>query len=162
MQKSELDNDLWRFAINFYTKPYVAEFLLHLQDEYLLDVNIILLMLYLEQQGVVINETHIAQLLEKTASWRQSVAKMRETRREIKTLDADLYQQAKQLELDIEQHYIANLFQHVLLLSPPAGAKRESLYLLQTYFFSQLGEEEASAVLREFRQQLNFKELGNA
>lgn len=110
MQSDGLDNALWRFATHFYAKPGIAESLLMLQDVYRLDINLMLLMLYLDQQNQTINNMQLRHIMSHSKIWQEKASMMRALRRDLKSLNDDLYQKAKAFELNIEQHYIGALF----------------------------------------------------
>lgn len=133
MQSDELDNALWHFATHFYAKPNIADFLLTLQDKHGLDINLMLLMLYLDQQKQSIDKTQLMHIMEHSKVWQEKAAAMRALRRSLKPLDNSLYQQAQAFELSIEQHYISALFRLSKTLSAsissPAAANNMNTYL---------------------------------
>lgn len=150
MEKGELDNAFWRFAINFYEKPNMAELLLYWQDSYQLDVVMVLLMLYLDEQQLSITKAELQQLLEDTQNWRNRIETVRSLRRDLKTEDDSLYQQAKQFELKLERYYIAALYpisqQQKRQVATSAVIK--PLANLELYLISHLAEEYDPRMLR--------------
>lgn len=155
MEKGELDNAFWRFAINFYEKPNVAEFLLRWQDDYQLDVVMVLLMLYSDEQQLLIDAATLQHLLESIQNWRNRIETMRNLRRELKSVDAALYQQAKQFELQLEQYYMAALYQKQQKFKSCARATLQYQTNLELYVVTLLGKKRGQQLASNFRQQ-NF------
>lgn len=86
MDRLDLDGPLWRFALEFYALPSVAEACLTLQDEADLDVIQMLAAIYADlvlRQPLSVED--VADLHRQTAEWRAaSVLPLREIRRVLK------------------------------------------------------------------------------
>lgn len=152
MRKSELDNAFWRFAINFYAKAGAAELLLHWQDEYQLDVLMVLLMLYLDELPLSITNTELQQLLEGTQNWRNRIEVARSLRRDLKAEGGSLYQQAKQFELNLEQYYAAELYRLQQDMHSVIKNSTQQETNLAVYACYQLGAELSQTVQAELNR----------
>lgn len=108
------DNPLWQFALATWQKPGVANILLRLQDEHGLNVNLLLLMLWLGERQVIINATQQALLQETIEALDSEVLlPFRHIRRHLKSipgLPPSLYDQARHLELAFEQWQLTRLY----------------------------------------------------
>jgi uncharacterized protein (TIGR02444 family) len=86
MSKLDLDGQLWRFALEFYALPSVAEACLTLQDEAQLDVIQLLAAIYADlvlQQPL--SSQDVAELKRQTVEWRgATVLPLRDIRRFLK------------------------------------------------------------------------------
>lgn len=109
-----LDNDFWRYACALYSSPEVASKLLFLQDNYQLDVIALLFIAWLENDNKPLSKASLDSCLQRCQHWQDTIiAPIRQARREIKQQNADLYQQAKELELYAEQTLMAKLYQQI-------------------------------------------------
>lgn len=114
MQHLQLDNTFWQFALSLYGKAGVAQKLLQLQDQFGLDINVLLYMVWLGNEGIALNDESIQPMLTLAFDWQQNIMQpLRRARREIKARlgDGAQYQKAKSLELAVEQEIIARLYQ---------------------------------------------------
>ncbi|WP_428248066.1 TIGR02444 family protein [Ferrovibrio sp.] len=105
----------WRFSLALYGRPGVADSCLKLQDEAGADVNLLLLGFWRAEQGLAPwGEAEIATLAAAIAPVNEVLRPFRVARRRLKGLagtapvapdlyQADLYQQAKALELRLEE-----------------------------------------------------------
>ncbi|MGI1679579.1 MAG: TIGR02444 family protein [Cellvibrionaceae bacterium] len=59
LKQPDLENPLWEFALALYSKPLVEETAIALQNEYGMNVNILIWMCWLEKQGYQIDEEGI-------------------------------------------------------------------------------------------------------
>ncbi len=109
---SSSDTPFWRFSLNFYRQPGVAEACIALQDDCGVDVNLMLFLLWLAASGRQLSAEHIKQLDQAVRSWRElTIIPIRETRRKLKgapTLVAADKQEAlrtkiKAIELEAER-----------------------------------------------------------
>ncbi|WMC09944.1 TIGR02444 family protein [Oceanimonas pelagia] len=92
---------LWQFSEQHYGRPGVAAACLELQDEYGANVNLLLLLLLLEEQGLTVDLAPFWPVLE---SRRGLFQHWRSLRRRLKAqLDADDYAQLLQHELELER-----------------------------------------------------------
>jgi uncharacterized protein (TIGR02444 family) len=76
----------WRFSLQFYRLPAVADACIALQEEAGADVNLLLFLLWNAAQGRVLSVAEVAGLEQKIAVWRQrAVIPLREIRRALKS-----------------------------------------------------------------------------
>lgn len=129
MQQMQPDNEFWHYAVKIYGKPGVAEKLLHLQDNFALDINLLLLMHWLGNQGRLMDNTALHECIKLAEDWQQAVIRpLRSARRALRERRGDdaLYRQAKTLELAVEQQVIAALYQQIQALTL-AGCGRDCI-----------------------------------
>jgi uncharacterized protein (TIGR02444 family) len=102
----------WRFSLSFYRRPGVSDACIALQDEYGVDVNLLLFLLWLADEGRLLSADEIRTLDLKVRDWRNlTVVPIRSARRKLKsarTLVDQLQQEAfrtkiKALELEAER-----------------------------------------------------------
>lgn len=122
---------LWQFSEQHYGRPGVAAACLNLQDEHGANVNLLLLLLLLEEQGLTLDIAPFLPVLERRRGLFQH---WRALRRRLKPgLDADDYAQLLQHELELErwqqQELLAVLASHTP--EPGSGALLTYLNLLQ-------------------------------
>ena len=132
----------WNFSLEFYSRPHVAPACLKLQDSAGVDVNVLLYLLFLAQQGRRLNRDDVARIDATVLSWREQVVKpLRTLRRNLKNgmapFDADatgaLRSEIKRIELEaerIEQQTIEHLVPASAIGTPmasPATAARDNL-----------------------------------
>jgi len=124
--------DLWQFSLTVYARPGVAKQCLYLQDEWDANINIILWLLWLEQQDVQVNAEAIAIAETATAAWRTTLVKpLRQLRRQLASefavaeeLIGTIYRQLKTAELQaeqVEQELLADLHIGVQFRALPQG-----------------------------------------
>ncbi|HWK43586.1 MAG TPA: TIGR02444 family protein [Stellaceae bacterium] len=100
-----LSTDFWRFSVAFYGQPGVAAACLALQDRHGLDVNLVLLCLWVGEIGHRLTPADLARLKRAVARWNTDVLMpLRAARQALKPGPASLYAAAKTLELDAERH----------------------------------------------------------
>lgn len=138
-----ISNSLWNFSLSHYGQPQVAAACLQLQDNYGVNINILLWSLWLESQGKWLSETRLAAALTAAAPWDVNyVQPLRQLRRRIKQeFAADLAQvarlrdQLKHAELLAEQQEQLSL--EALSRDWPGGEKElpqgENLSLYLAY-----------------------------
>jgi len=110
---------LWDFSLAFYAQPGVAEACIGLQDEYGLDVNVVLCALYAGLRDIDLDRHDCAGLERAVRAWRrQAVVPLRKIRRSIRSmLDAmpdparEAYEAVKQAELTAERAQQARMEQ---------------------------------------------------
>jgi uncharacterized protein (TIGR02444 family) len=87
-----LDNPLWFYAVALYGRPGVADELITLQDEFGIDVAMILFCGWLGQQrGIRMTPDHLAQARRAAEDWHQRVVRpLRAMRRLLKAEMADM------------------------------------------------------------------------
>lgn len=97
-------NPLWRYALGVYKRPEVAVLCLAAQDDWRLDINLLLCAGWLAEQGVCWSGRDCAALLSISEPWQQQCLRpLREVRHYLK-LNARpaLYAAIKALELELE------------------------------------------------------------
>jgi uncharacterized protein (TIGR02444 family) len=115
MNNVTLNNPFWQFACDFYSQPDAAEALLCLQDKHLLNINILLLLIWLGEQGLSINKYQLDSLLVFNMPMDNNIiSPLRKARTALKFEEhlKSYYKTLKQLELALEQEAIRNLYQH--------------------------------------------------
>lgn len=107
-----LDNDFWHYACTLYSLPNVADNLLILQDEYQLDVIVLLWIAWLVKEQKKLCADDWLGCLVVCQYWQEKIiGPLRQARREIKQQYPALYAQAKAVELSAERVLIAKLYQ---------------------------------------------------
>lgn len=118
----------WGFSLQFYRQPGVSDACIALQDEYGVDVNLLLFLLWLAAEGRQLSADEVRALDDKVAKWRNlTVVPIRDTRRKLKsaqTLVEPQQQEAfrtkiKAIELEAERLQQRAL--HALAQSAPLG-----------------------------------------
>ena len=103
----EMDNEFWRHSLRLYKQPEVERLCLSLQDEFGLDVNVVLFCHWLGVTGLAANAKHLKDLSGQVDDWRQQVVEpLRKIRKNLKT-KADVgsvREQIKLAELKAEQY----------------------------------------------------------
>ncbi len=103
----EIDNDFWRHSLRIYKQPPVESLCLRLQDEFGLDVNVVLFCHWLGVSEFAISSKQLKDLSDQLEDWRQQVVEpLRKLRKNLQT-DADaepVREQIKLAELKAEQH----------------------------------------------------------
>lgn len=137
-RKANIDqeNALWQFSLNYYSKPGVADACLFLQDNYKVDVNVLLLILWLAAADKLLSVDEIIQIDGRIKKWHASVVvPLRAVRRSIpKTVTQpsriELRERVKMLELHaerIEQDDLFAFFKTSSPVAPNPGVARQSL-----------------------------------
>lgn len=104
LDKVQLDSALlWQYSLNQY--PKIKEVVLSLQDEYGLNVNLLLLAGYTQTLGCAIDEFDMQRLVGQTTQWQQQLTQpFRQLRRDLKsTITPAQYQTMLTMELALEQ-----------------------------------------------------------
>ena len=131
----QLENELWHFALDFYSKPEVEKTCLRLQDEYGLSVNRVIFSCWCGLQGVQLNETEFQG---EAAEWQSEITHplraLRNKVRKQKELFPECYRKLRQAELSCEQVELSLLY---ILAEKMPRTERKNSYLskknLQTY-----------------------------
>jgi uncharacterized protein (TIGR02444 family) len=122
----------WRFSLYFYRQSGVSDACIVLQDEYGIDVNLLLFLLWHADEGRLLSADEVRQLDEKVRDWRNfTVIPIRETRRKLKgarTLVGPAQQEAfrtkvKAIELEAERLQQQALY--ALAQSNPLGTQAD-------------------------------------
>lgn len=102
---------LWDYSLTYYARDSVPQFLLALQDQFDLDVNIILFAIWAgAESGLLLNEEHFSKLDSAACEWRENVVKplraVRRASKHFKTIEiakaGDIRPRIKAVELDAE------------------------------------------------------------
>ncbi len=107
------NNPLWRYSLKQYSKADCAEFLINAQEQYQLDINILLYLGFMAHEKYTVN---MPELMNSHAiGWQQEVVKpIRALRKRIKHFHHQpWYTEIKALELNAEQYEQALLFTQV-------------------------------------------------
>ena len=79
------DNPFWTFSLEIYGDPEVEKSCLALQEEFALDVNLLLLCCWLGRHGVLLDPKGLQTLRDQSKAWRQEVVSpLREMRQRLK------------------------------------------------------------------------------
>ena len=106
------DSAFWRFSLRLYAMPGVAPACIDLQDRCGVDVNVLLFVLFLADQGRAISSEDAARIDAQTCAWREGVVvPLRTARRNLRTpvgaFDRDatetLRTNVKRIELEAER-----------------------------------------------------------
>jgi uncharacterized protein (TIGR02444 family) len=75
----------WRFSLHFYRQPGVSEACIALQDDCGVDVNLLLFLLWLADDGQLLSADEVRKLDDKVRDWRNlTIIPIRDTRRRLK------------------------------------------------------------------------------
>ena len=134
-----LQNPLWDYACQLYSKPGMEAALLVLQDDHGADINLILQALWLASESKVWSKACIPNDYGKWVT--EQVIPLRKMRRRLKTDWVaprgvgfeDFRQHVKGLELKAEQYALAMLFTHIKQSKTAAGSIALNLIPLSDY-----------------------------
>lgn len=136
------DSAFWRFSLRFYALPDVAPACLALQDEANVDVNLLLFLLFLAEQGRAVTRDDVARLDAEIAAWRAEVVEpLRAVRRRLKTGVGDvppatsetLRNMVKKIELEAERLEQGRLEKEASTLGKPAHRETAARANLAAY-----------------------------
>ena len=145
-----MDNPLWDYSLEVYARDGVADALLALQDEFGLDVNMLLYAAWLAARGLQLDTAHLAPLEARVAPWREQVIRpLRRLRRQWRDYPqaGALRDALKGLELQAEQSQQALMWEHfctAIALPEGPGMLRHSLRLVAETGASRPGWGEAA------------------
>lgn len=94
-------SEFWAFSLNVY--PDWQKTLLQLQDDYDLNINLLLLCIYLEQQNQGLSDQQMTSLIQLCEQTNPLLISLREVRRAAKGVSQQAYSQLKQAELELEK-----------------------------------------------------------
>ena len=121
MHNQQLDNPFWQYSCELYQKPGVRDILLLLQDKHNLNINLLLLMSWLGENKISINNEQLKILVDcieqVDSNIIQPLRQIRQTIKSNHSLPADYYEQFKQLELNLEQLIIQKLYDNSFNIS---------------------------------------------
>lgn len=104
-------SEFWAFSLKLY--PDWQQTLLLLQDDYDLNINLILLCIYLEQRDQRLSEPQMASLIQLCDQTKPLLMSLREVRRAAKGVNQQAYSQLKQAELELEKQQQQSLIRAV-------------------------------------------------
>ncbi len=110
-----MDNPLWQYSLSRYSLPGVEALCLVAQDDYGIDVNLLLLAAWLGEQGLVLTAADVADIDAAVEPWRREVVlPLRALRRQWRGLPAvaGLRDDIKALELRAEQQLQEQLWRY--------------------------------------------------
>ena len=162
------ESGLWRFSLDFYRRPGVAEACVRLQDEAGVDVNVMLYLLYLAARERTITVDEMNRIDDVAAGWRAAVViPLREIRRKLKfplgafapAVTSALRNDVKRVELAAERIQQQALQDLLALDAAPSGAgdRRAIARAHMTLYGARLGtlpEAPLQRVLDAFSQYL--------
>ena len=114
------NSPLWQFSNNIYRKEGVSEILLHLQDKFFIDVNMILFVAWLASINRSLTASDIQDAQKLVSLWRTKViVPVRKIRRSIRDFSGTdyLYEDVKKLEIETEKEELKILFDNYIALS---------------------------------------------
>ncbi|MDG1987207.1 MAG: TIGR02444 family protein [Halieaceae bacterium] len=114
------NSPLWRFSNNIYRKEGVSEILLHVQDKFSIDVNMILFVAWLASVNRSLTASDIQDAQKLVSLWRTKViVPVRNIRRSVKDFSGTdyLYEDVKKLEIDTEKEELKILYNNYIALS---------------------------------------------
>lgn len=106
-------HEFWQFSLEVYARSGVQSCCLTLQDDWLLNVNILLLCCYLEEKRLACSIKQFEQLTQSISETDQALKVHRKKRRAAKDQDKSLYQQLLKVELDLEKQQQTQLIEKV-------------------------------------------------
>ena len=162
------ESGLWRFSLDFYRRPGVAEACIRLQDEAGVDVNVMLYLLYLAVHWRTITAEEMNRIDDVAADWRAAVVvPLREIRRKLKSplgafvpaVTSELRNDVKRVELAAERIQQQALQDLLALDAAPSGPsdRRAIARAHMALYGARLGalpEEPLQLVLDAFSQYL--------
>lgn len=155
------DSAFWRFSLRFYALPDVAHACLQLQDEADVDVNLMLFLLFLAENGRAVTRDDVARLDASIAPWRSGVVEpLRALRRRLKSgvgeiptaTSEGLRTMVKKIELEaerLEQGRLENAAPSLGKPAPRSEAARINLAAYEAYL-GRLPEAPKSFILKAF------------
>lgn len=105
-------DQLWQFVLNLYAQDTVAALCLDLQDQYDVDVVLMLFAVWLGREGECLSTSALVELSSQGQDWRRSIVlPLRSVRRGWKNTGERIaeYEAVKQLEVEAERHQFALL-----------------------------------------------------
>ncbi|MDF2179233.1 TIGR02444 family protein [Aliiglaciecola sp. CAU 1673] len=133
---------LWAYSLECYSQH--RDNFLHLQDRYGLNVNLLLLCLYLQEQGYYLDKIMLASLCQALVPTESVLTSLRQVRKHTKALDAQAYASLKQAELALEARQQCDLLDALQSLPLQASGKGNLLSYCKT-----IGVEVDNALLHQ-------------
>ena len=108
------ENPFWQFTIKLWQHIEIRQILLELQDSRGLNINLLLLMLWLAKHNILVSEEQLLLLRAITEPLDDEILQpLRQLRKALKTFPGipdELYQSAQHLELALEKQHIHDLY----------------------------------------------------
>ena len=117
-----LDNPFWQFSVACYAAPDMAKHCLAWQEQYQLDVNMLLFCGYLHYQQLACDADFLRSCLTELKPIQTQIRELRQQRQALKNQNEVAYQAAKMHELAQEQRMQAVLYQRSLALASHSSA----------------------------------------
>jgi uncharacterized protein (TIGR02444 family) len=150
--EAELVEALWQFSLAVYARPGVAETCVTLQDQWDVNVNPLLWLLWLEDRGVSVDTALLSRAEEAIADWDKTLVQaLRQLRRQVNgrvhakgalgiTALGDCYQALKMAELQAER-VTQTILLGLLPMTPRQPASSKALTAGQNLvaYFERLG-----------------------
>ncbi|WP_158117089.1 TIGR02444 family protein [Vibrio cincinnatiensis] len=135
--------NLWQFSLRYYSVREVKEACLCLQNRFHGNVNVLLLLKWLDEQQLIFPEQGWATIADALARTENLIEHYRDLRRKLKShLPDTLYREALQFELQIEKQQQADLIACIEQL--PLTAQTEQP--LTSHYCQQLGAQGLSKI----------------
>ncbi len=139
MKKQLFDHaEFWDFSVRTYAVKGVMESCLWLQDKEHADVNLLLLMAWLDDTETALTNQHIQNLIRISEEWQKNRLQPLRTARKTISKNAPEYRQALATELETEKQeqcafvdYLNDSFPDARAASPPRGTDNLKAYALQ-------------------------------
>lgn len=105
-----LNNEFWQFSLSTYGDSRLSKCLLLMQNNYGANINCMLMALYAAKCGYYLESEHWLQFRKASDLEQQACTEARRIRMSLKNSDQQLYQQAKEYELQLEQLHQEKLY----------------------------------------------------
>lgn len=147
--------EFWQYSLEIYSHDKVKDIFLQLQDGFCADINLLLLLLWLDNLGVTIDTHGFGNLLQLSNKWQANVLKPLRQERRAQKKAKHSYKLALQNELDAEKDEQAALVacanRHLVSTS---AADKSDTSLLDQYAAAQQLPQQALLGLQAFVQEL--------
>ena len=154
MQQFIENNPLWDYAIDLYSQQGVADKLLLMQNNYGLNVNVLITMCWLGKEGKAIHTEQLEALLNLIDVFDKAVIQnIRTARKALKDQEHasyDIYENIKALELDCEHLLIDQIFNFIKTLELKALDSDFSDQNVDIYCNIALNDQPIDAILKRF------------
>lgn len=136
LSTNQLENSLWFYSCEHYKKGNVSHYLLGLQDQFGLNINLILFCLWLDRQSLSIDISDFKTLDTICRDMdKDLIHPLRQQRKKYKSISPlnPIYQQLKGVEIKLEQYQIAILYTGFqTMIVKPAAIPDNTQHILHT------------------------------
>ncbi len=158
---------LWEFAVDRYERPGAKEAFLALQDEYGMDIPVLLFLLWVHENFKADKDElgrFCTAAIDEVKDWREGVIKpLREARRAAKENttvgSTDYYETTKQVELEAEKRQLMHLErlaeENLTLLPLGQVISMQGLTMLIWKYFKSIGYDPAHKKAKEIQKTLD-------